>query len=87
MLRCLSLLLSAAALALSSTGAALAQAWPTRPITFIVPFAAGGGTDAFARPLAAQLDGQLGQRVIVENRAGAGGTAGAASAAKAQAAG
>lgn len=85
MLRCLSQLLSTAALLLLSAGAGFAQGWPTRPVTFIVPFAAGGGTDAFARPLAAQLDGQLGQRVIVENRAGAGGTAGAASAAKAQA--
>jgi tripartite-type tricarboxylate transporter receptor subunit TctC len=63
---------------------ALAQAWPTRTITLIVPFAAGGGTDAFARPLAQNLDNQLGQRVIVDNRAGAGGTAGAAIAAKAQ---
>ena len=44
---------------------------------------AGGGTDAFARPLAAQLDQQLGQRVIIENRAGAGGTVGASQASKA----
>lgn len=63
--------------------AALAQAWPNRPITLIVPFAAGGGTDAFARPLAAQLDQQLGVRVLIENRAGAGGTVGAGAAAKA----
>lgn len=47
-----------------------AQSWPSRQITFIVPFAPGGGTDAFARPLATQLDTQLGQRVIIENRAG-----------------
>lgn len=40
------------------TGQAQAQTWPDKPITFIVPFAAGGGTDAFARPLAAQLDTQ-----------------------------
>lgn len=60
-----------------------AQAWPQKQITFIVPFAAGGGTDAFARPLAAQLDSQLGKRVIIENRAGAGGTVGASAAAKA----
>ena len=73
----------ALACGLAPLGAAEAQSWPTRPITLIVPFAAGGGTDAFARPLAQQLDGQLGQRVIVENRAGAGGTAGAAAAAKA----
>lgn len=83
MLRRTCSLLLAAALSPLPGGAALAQAWPTRPVTFIVPFAAGGGTDAFARPLAAQLDGQLGQRVIIENRAGAGGTAGAASAARA----
>lgn len=60
-----------------------AQSWPQRPITFIVPFPAGGGTDAFARPLAAQLDQQLNQRIIIENRGGAGGTVGASAAAKA----
>lgn len=63
--------------------AAHAQAWPTaRPITLINPFPAGGGTDAFARPLAAQLDQQLNQRVIIDNRGGAGGTLGAGQAAK-----
>ena len=62
---------------------AIAQTWPDKPITFIVPFAAGGGTDAFARPLAAQLDAQLGKRVLIENRAGAGGTVGASAASKA----
>ena len=72
-----------AGLALTAT-VATAQGWPTRSITLIVPFAAGGGTDAFARPLAQQLDNQLGVRVLVENRAGAGGTAGAAAAAKAE---
>ncbi|KZD21274.1 Bug family tripartite tricarboxylate transporter substrate binding protein [Tardiphaga robiniae] len=64
------------------TTGAYAQ-WPQKQVTFIVPFAAGGGTDAFARPLAAQLDTQLGKRVIIENRAGAGGTVGASAAAKA----
>lgn len=63
--------------------AAQAQSWPDKQITFVVPFAAGGGTDAFARPLAAQLDVQLGKRVLIENRAGAGGTVGASAAAKA----
>ncbi len=57
--------------------------WPSRPIMLVVPFPAGGGTDAFARPLAQQLDQQLGTRVLIENRAGAGGNAGAAIAAKA----
>ncbi|MBM3608591.1 MAG: tripartite tricarboxylate transporter substrate binding protein, partial [Alphaproteobacteria bacterium] len=61
---------------------AAAQSWPSRSITFVVPFPAGGGTDAYARPLAAVLDTQLGQRVIIENRAGAGGTVGASHAAK-----
>jgi len=58
------------------------QVWPQKPIMFVVPFAPGGGTDAFARPLAAQLDTQLGQRVLIENKAGAGGTLGASYAAK-----
>ncbi|MGL5448609.1 MAG: Bug family tripartite tricarboxylate transporter substrate binding protein [Rhabdaerophilum sp.] len=63
--------------------AAQAQAWPTaRPITLINPFPAGGGTDAFARPLAAQLDQQLGQRIVIDNRGGAGGTLGAGQAAQ-----
>jgi tripartite-type tricarboxylate transporter receptor subunit TctC len=61
---------------------AQAQTWPTKPITFVVPFPAGGGTDAFARPLAAQLDAQLGQRIVIENRGGAGGTVGASHASK-----
>lgn len=65
------------------TGPAQGQSWPQRPIMFVVPFAAGGGTDAFARPLAAQLDTQLGTRVLIENRAGAGGTIGASMASKA----
>uniref|UniRef100_UPI002FCA8FD0 Bug family tripartite tricarboxylate transporter substrate binding protein n=1 Tax=Bosea sp. (in: a-proteobacteria) TaxID=1871050 RepID=UPI002FCA8FD0 len=60
-----------------------AQAWPQKPVSFIVPFPAGGGTDAFARPLAAQIEQQLGQRILIDNRAGAGGTVGASAAAKA----
>ncbi len=75
-------LVLAAALPLLATQAR-AETWPQRSIMLIVPFAAGGGTDAFARPLAQQLDNQLKTRVLVENRAGAGGTAGASAAARA----
>ncbi|CAD5371293.1 Tripartite tricarboxylate transporter substrate binding protein [Rubrivivax sp. A210] len=64
---------------------ARAQAWPAKPIRLIVPFAPGGGTDTFARPLAAKLSTQLGQQVLIDNRAGAGGTVGADAAAKAAA--
>lgn len=72
-----------ALLALAGTDIAFAQAWPgAKPIVFLNPFPAGGGTDAFARPLAAQLDQQLNQRVIIDNRGGAGGTVGAAAAAR-----
>jgi len=58
-------------------------AWPTRPVTFIVPFPSGGGTDAFARPLTAWLTRSLGKQVIIDNRGGAGGTVGATLAAHA----
>jgi tripartite-type tricarboxylate transporter receptor subunit TctC len=78
------LILATAAFALLAAAPAVAETWPARPITFIVPFPAGGGTDAFARPLAAQLDQQLGQRIIIENRGGAGGTVGASAASKAK---
>ena len=62
--------------------AAQAQGWPTKPITFLNPFPAGGGTDTFARPIAAKLSQQLGQQVLVENQGGAGGTVGAANVTK-----
>lgn len=74
-------LLVAAAMLLPLT--VFAQAWPDKAITFIVPFPPGGGTDAFARPLAAQLTRQLGKQVVIDNRGGAGGTLGAGIAAKA----
>lgn len=67
---------------LALTAQSHAQSWPQKPIIFVVPFAPGGGTDAFARPLAAQLDQQLHQRVLIENKSGAGGTLGASYAAK-----
>jgi tripartite-type tricarboxylate transporter receptor subunit TctC len=59
-----------------------AQSWPTKPVTLVNPFAPGGGVDAFGRPLSVILSKNLGMQFIVENMAGAGGTVGAASAAK-----
>ncbi len=60
-----------------------APRWPAKPVNLVVPFAAGGGTDAFARPLSAQFAKQTGQNLVIENRAGAGGTLGASVASKA----
>jgi tripartite-type tricarboxylate transporter receptor subunit TctC len=75
---------AAAAWALSPV-AALAQAkWPAKPVNLIVPFPAGGGTDAFARPLSAQFSKLTGTQLVIDNRGGAGGTLGASIAAKAQ---
>jgi tripartite-type tricarboxylate transporter receptor subunit TctC len=62
---------------------ARAQTYPTRPITIVAPFAAGGPTDAIGRLLAQQMRSSLGQTVIVENVTGAGGTIGVARAARA----
>jgi tripartite-type tricarboxylate transporter receptor subunit TctC len=59
-----------------ATGA-FAQAWPARPVTLVVPFAPGGGTDITARTIAARLTQKWGQSVVVENRGGAGGILGA----------
>ena len=60
-----------------------AQDWPRRPVTMVVPFAAGGATDIVARLLSLRLSELLGQQVIVENVGGAGGTTGTARVAKA----
>jgi tripartite-type tricarboxylate transporter receptor subunit TctC len=60
-----------------------AQAWPTKPVTIVVPFPPGGGTDAFARPLFAHLTKAAGRQFVIDNKGGAGGTLGASLAAKA----
>ncbi len=74
----------AGGIAMMALGPAAAQEpWPSRPVTIVVPFPAGGGTDAFARPLAAQLSKQLGKQFVIDNRGGAGGTVGASLASKA----
>ena len=65
-------------------GGAMAQAWPNKPITLIVPFPAGGTTDVLARALADKLSLSLGQAVIVESKPGAGATLGADFVAKAR---
>jgi tripartite-type tricarboxylate transporter receptor subunit TctC len=67
---------------LAAPATLLAQAWPAKPVTMINPFAPGGGVDAFGRPLSIYLSRSVGQQFIVENMAGAGGTVGAAAAAR-----
>jgi tripartite-type tricarboxylate transporter receptor subunit TctC len=76
---------SLGALALLAGAAAHAQAWPARPLTWVVPFAAGGPTDAMARDIGDKVSKQIGQQIIIENAGGAGGTIGAGKAARAQA--
>ena len=75
MLRLLTIMV-ATLVGLASTGMAAAQGYPTRAITMIVPFPAGGATDTLARFLAERMRGMLGQPVIIENIAGAAGSLG-----------
>jgi tripartite-type tricarboxylate transporter receptor subunit TctC len=77
------LALSLALLTLTGIAGALAQNYPTRAVTIIVPFAAGGPADITGRIAADQLSKQLGQQFVVENVGGAGGTTGATRAARA----
>lgn len=72
-----------AGLSLALPVTAFAQAYPQKPITLIVPYAPGGATDIIGRVVAEELSNGLGQRVVVENRAGAGGSVGAQAAARA----
>ena len=73
----------AAAWALAPAGALAQSKWPAKPVTLVVPFPAGGGTDAFARPMSAQFAKLTGTQLVIDNRGGAGGTLGAGIAAKA----
>ena len=75
--------LAGASMALASTGLRAQSGWPSKPVTLVVPFPAGGGTDAFARPLAAQFARITGKQLVIDNRGGAGGTLGAGVAARA----
>jgi tripartite-type tricarboxylate transporter receptor subunit TctC len=77
--------LFALALALAPCFGALAQEWPDRPVTMIVPFPAGGPADIIARAVANALSESLGKQFIIDNRAGAGGNIGGAAVAKAAA--
>lgn len=75
--------LSVAACAAMSFGVQAQNTWPTKPVTLVVPFPAGGGTDTFARPFSAQFSKQSGKTLVIDNRGGAGGNLGAGVAAKA----
>jgi tripartite-type tricarboxylate transporter receptor subunit TctC len=77
------LLLAALTASLVLPAGAMAQAYPTKPITVIVPFAAGGPTDALARVLGQRMGEASGQQLVIENVGGAGGTIGVAKAARA----
>lgn len=80
------ILRAAGAGAVLATPLARAQSgatWPAKPVMVVVPFPAGGGTDAFARPLGAQFAKVTGKQLIIDNRGGAGGTVGASIASKA----
>jgi tripartite-type tricarboxylate transporter receptor subunit TctC len=74
--RVLALAAMAAAICIVFKGTALTQTYPSRPITIIVPFAAGGPNDALARMLAEQMRASLGRPVIIENMPGANGSVG-----------
>ncbi len=76
-------LLTLIGLGLVAAGGALAQAWPSKPVTLLVPFPPGGSTDLIARTLQPKLQEKLGGTFVVENKGGAGGTVGATQAKRA----
>ena len=79
------LLLAGSAAALGLPNARAQAAWPARPVTVVVPFPPGGGTDAFARPLFALMSKNTSRQFVIDNKGGAGGTLGAGVAARAAA--
>jgi len=76
------LTVTAAALLAAPLAQAQPQPWPYKPVTIVVPFPPGGGTDAFARPLFALMGKNTGRQFVIDNRGGAGGTLGAGIAAR-----
>jgi tripartite-type tricarboxylate transporter receptor subunit TctC len=76
-------LLAGTAAMLGTPLARAQSAWPSKPVTIVVPFPPGGGTDAFARPLFAAMTKNIGRQFVIDNKGGAGGTLGAGVAAKA----
>lgn len=84
-LRACAAAIAAPAMIAAAITPALAQNYPSKPVTWIVPFAAGGPTDALARSIADRVSRELGQSIIIDNSPGAGGTVGATKAARAPA--
>jgi tripartite-type tricarboxylate transporter receptor subunit TctC len=80
----LTFLMLAAAAMVAGTRAASAEDWPTRPVTVVVPFGAGGATDGVARLIAKHLSEELGQQFVIENRPGAAGNVASAAVARAK---
>src|SRR5690348_15344840 len=76
--------IAALAACIGWTGTATAQNYPDRPITMVIPFAAGGPTDVLGRTMAQRMGEILGQQIIVENVGGAGGSIGSSRVARAQ---
>jgi tripartite-type tricarboxylate transporter receptor subunit TctC len=77
------LMLVTAVATVAGTRAAFAEDWPTRPVTIVVPFGAGGATDGVARLIAKHLSEKLGQQFVIENRPGAAGNVASAAVARA----